>query len=127
MGAGQTSTPSSSSTGFGAAGTTAGGVIGPGSAAGGVLGVVSKSKEASLRVYNGRNHYNEWVFVATAQSNRAGGPGGTNQPGINGRGANQPGLPPQGGTSNRGGLPGPGGAGGFGGTPNAPGGGRGRF
>jgi type II secretory pathway pseudopilin PulG len=30
---------------------------------GGIIGVASKSKEASLRVYNGRTHYNEWQFV----------------------------------------------------------------
>jgi type II secretory pathway pseudopilin PulG len=91
------------------------GVLGPGTTAGGFLGVVSKSKETSLRLYNGRNHYDEWVFVATAQSNRAGGPGGTNQPGINGRGApNQPGVPPGG---SRRGPPGP--AGRFG-APSTP-------
>jgi type II secretory pathway pseudopilin PulG len=33
---------------------------------GGIIGVVSRSTEASLRLYNGRGRYNEWSFVATA-------------------------------------------------------------
>ena len=32
---------------------------------GGIIGVVSRSTEASLRLYNGRGRYNEWSFVAT--------------------------------------------------------------
>src|SRR5262249_7962589 len=32
-------------------------------AAGGILGVQSKSTDKSIRIYNGRSHYNEWVFV----------------------------------------------------------------
>ena len=45
---------------------------------GGIVGVVSKSKATSIRLYNGRNHYNEWqfVFVARQQTPGAGGPGG---------------------------------------------------
>jgi len=31
--------------------------------AGGIVGVVSKSKETSLRVFNGRTKYNEWAFT----------------------------------------------------------------
>jgi type II secretory pathway pseudopilin PulG len=31
--------------------------------AGGIVGVVSKSKEPSLRVFNGRTKYNEWAFT----------------------------------------------------------------
>lgn len=30
---------------------------------GGIIGVASKSQEVSLRVYNGRTHYNEWQFI----------------------------------------------------------------
>ena len=30
---------------------------------GGVMGVASKSKDTSIRIYNGRTHYNEWQFV----------------------------------------------------------------
>jgi type II secretory pathway pseudopilin PulG len=45
---------------------------------GGVLGVTSKSKEASIRIYNGRSRYNEWAFVyiQTAQRPGQSGPGG---------------------------------------------------
>jgi type II secretory pathway pseudopilin PulG len=66
----------------------------PGQAPGGVLGVMSKSTETSLRLYNGHDKYNEWVFVATQMSvaagrggrgGEAGGPGGRA-----GRGQNQP-------------------------------------
>ena len=41
----------------------------PGSQAGavvGIAGVVSKSKEESIRLYNGRNHYNEWILPGRA-------------------------------------------------------------
>jgi type II secretory pathway pseudopilin PulG len=64
---------------------------------GGVIGVVSKSKDKSIRLYNGRNYYNEWQFVYTPLTV---GPGGV--PGVQ-----RPGQGPRGG--------GPGGAGGMGG------------
>ena len=50
-------------------------VMGP---RGGVLGVVSKSEEASIRLYNDRNHYDEWLFVFAAATAQAGAvaPGG---------------------------------------------------
>ena len=98
----------------------------PGTAPGGVLGVVSKSGETSLRLYNGHSKYNEWVFVATQMSvaagrggrgGEAGGPGGRagrgqNQP-QDGRGGRGPFGRPQGGFPvpqlpfgvNRGGTP----------------------
>jgi type II secretory pathway pseudopilin PulG len=79
----------------------AGGVGGVG--AGGVIGVVSKSTERAFRLYNGRDAYNQWVFLAIQQSNRAGGPGGA----------------PPGAVGPRGGVPGFG----RGGGPNAPPGG----
>jgi type II secretory pathway pseudopilin PulG len=52
--------------GFGATGATA---------AGGIIGVTSKSKETSLRVFNGRTRYNEWAFVHVQTSQRPGQPG----------------------------------------------------
>jgi type II secretory pathway pseudopilin PulG len=79
----------------------------------GVQGVVSKSTDESLRVYNGFNHYNEWVFVATAASQAIGAPGtpnpeagrGTAQPGAGGapagRGGQRLGLPPARGRGNQ--------------------------
>jgi type II secretory pathway pseudopilin PulG len=77
------STPSTGSTSsFRPLGTTAG------SAFGGLMGVVSKSKAKSIRLYNGRNYYNEWQFIYTPQAAAPGGgaeqPGGA--PGIGGRG-----------------------------------------
>jgi type II secretory pathway pseudopilin PulG len=43
---------------------------------GGIIGVASKSKEASLRVYNGRTHYNEWQFIYLATTQQPGAPAG---------------------------------------------------
>jgi len=64
---------------------------------GGIVGVASKSKDKSIRLYNGRSHYNEWVFVYQPQ---------VQTPGAGGA----PGGPGQ-----RGGPPGPGGPGPIGG------------
>jgi type II secretory pathway pseudopilin PulG len=88
---------------------------------GGIIGVASKSTADSIRVYNGHTKYNEWTFVATQVSNRAGAPAGSQTPtgGINlpgglpggvggrggrdGRGGQQPGgFPPGQGPGNRG-------------------------
>jgi type II secretory pathway pseudopilin PulG len=80
----------------------------PGTAAGGIMGVVSKSTETSLRLYNGRNKYNEWVFVATQTSLQAGTGGARGAAGQRG-GAQQPGA------NNPNGPNGPNGPGGFGG------------
>jgi type II secretory pathway pseudopilin PulG len=96
----------------------------PGQAAGGIMGVTSKSKDASIRLYNGRGHYNEWAFVYIQAQQAAGagaagsatpgpggqrgqpgqtpGPGGATQPGQRGGGRfgpNGPGTPPPGGRS----------------------------
>jgi len=57
-------------------------------AQGGIIGVASKSTATSIRIYNGRDKYNEWVFVAQQASGRVGAPnasqtptGGMNLPG----------------------------------------------
>lgn len=95
------------------AGQTPGGVGAPTGAAGGIQGVVSKSKAKSIRIYNGRDVYNEWAFVFVPQvQNAGGGPGGRGQ-GV------QPGTGGPGGRGGRGGPTGPGGV-------NAPGGPSGR-
>ena len=39
----------------------------------GISGVVSKSKDESIRVYNGRTHYNEWVFMYVPLTQAPGG------------------------------------------------------
>jgi type II secretory pathway pseudopilin PulG len=66
-------------------------------ATGGVIGVVSKSPDRSVRIYNGRSHYNEWAFVYTApvQAPGAGTPG-TTAPGQRGRQGQPPGTGPGG-------------------------------
>jgi len=86
-------------------GTTASGGFGTPvtGAAGGIVGVVSKSKAKSIRLYNGRDHYNEWAFIFT-QQNVPGGPGG---------------VPGQVGRPGQGGVPRPG-QGGFGVQPRNP-------
>jgi type II secretory pathway pseudopilin PulG len=92
---------------------------------GGISGVASKSKDQSIRIYNGRTHYNEWAFVYVQQQQAPGvgvGPGGA-APG--GRGTTPPGaggVGGRGGPPNRGGPTGPGrqggpGPGGFGPQP----------
>lgn len=63
-----------------------------GGATAGIIGVTSKSKDKSIRLYNGRNHYNEWAFVFTQQNQAPGvGAPGTATPGQRG----QPGQPGQ--------------------------------
>jgi type II secretory pathway pseudopilin PulG len=60
---------------------------------GGIVGVASKSKDKSIRLHNGRSHYNEWVFVyqPQVQAPGAGGapggvPGQRGGPGVGGPG-----------------------------------------
>lgn len=78
---------------------------GPAGAAQGLIGVVSKSTEQSIRIYEGRTRYNEWAFVAQALTTQPTAPGGAQQPG-GGRSTQRPG-PPQPGTAVPT-LPGPG-------------------
>jgi type II secretory pathway pseudopilin PulG len=110
-----------------------------GTVPGGMMGVASKSKDESIRLYQGRNHYNEWTFLFVNQAPTAPGgqqqPGGTGQqfPGRGGRGASPTGGPPfPGGGGFPGGGTGPGGRGGGPGRGVGPGGvpfppGRGRL
>lgn len=55
--------------------------------AGGIVGVMSKSTAESIRLYNGRNRYNQWIFtyVAAGQPGEQIGPG-LMAPGVPGRG-----------------------------------------
>jgi hypothetical protein len=111
-------TPSSSSRGASPAAQPArGGAPSAGAPAGGIIGVVSKSKDTSIRLYKGRNHYNEWAFVYTppAATPGAGAPGSVapgQRQGQPGRGP-QPSVPGTGpfGPGRRGGPPTPGGRG----------------
>jgi type II secretory pathway pseudopilin PulG len=63
-----------------------------GAVPGGITGVVSRSPDESIRVYNGRTHYNEWEFRYTAPAQPSGGgAGGAGGPdGRGGRGAGGP-------------------------------------
>ena len=61
-------------------------------AAGGIIGVTSKSKETSIKVFNGRQKYNEWAFVFVQTSQRPGQPGGgALAPGFQGAPTQRPG------------------------------------
>jgi type II secretory pathway pseudopilin PulG len=66
----------------------------------GITGVTSKSKDTSIRLYKGRNHYNEWLFVFTpppAPPGPGGIPGAPGAPGTGGpRGGGPRGGGPQG-------------------------------
>ena len=96
----------------GRGGQLAAGALGqPGAAAGPIIGVVSRSTGEALRQYNGRGHYNEWVFVSTAATRQAGAPAtgapAPTQPGRGGRGVGPGrGLPGRGATPGRGFPPG---------------------
>ena len=105
--------------GPGLGGATPGGVQG----GGGIQTVVSQSKDASIRIYNGASHYNEWRFLYNARgrggpAGREGGPGGgptqgrpgVGAPGQGGRGPDGPGRG-AGGPGRGGRGPGPGGRG----------------
>jgi type II secretory pathway pseudopilin PulG len=83
------------------AGPFSGGGTVPGA---GIQGVVSKSTAESMRLYNGRSHYNEWVFVGTSATTAAGAGAG-----VGGQGPGVPGGPA--GIPGRGGQPQPGGRG----------------
>jgi type II secretory pathway pseudopilin PulG len=47
----------------------------------GIQGVVSKSKDSSIKVFNGRTRYNEWLFVHMQMAQRI-APQGVQQPGM---------------------------------------------
>jgi type II secretory pathway pseudopilin PulG len=64
-----------------------------GGAGAGIIGVVSKSKEKSIRIYKGRNKYDEWQFIFANVGARPGMPGQPGQPGRPGQ-PNQPGMRP---------------------------------
>jgi type II secretory pathway pseudopilin PulG len=111
-------------TSFGGNASLGGGTLGP---RGGMIGVASKSTDTSVRLYNGRDHYNEWqfVFVASMMPGAArpgaggrGGRGGMGPgmggPGMGGRGGMGPGMGGRG--------MGPGGGPGRGFQPGGPGG-----
>jgi type II secretory pathway pseudopilin PulG len=117
-GRGQPQSAATGQQGGGARGR-AGGTLGQVGPTAGIMGVTSKSDRASLRLYKGADHYNQWLFIATLATNQAGGRGAQNP--QDGRGGPGRGNPRGGGPARPGGPP-P--AGPFG--PIGPGGGGGR-
>lgn len=49
---------------------------------GGIVGVASLSKGESIRVFNKKNHYNEWLFAYNPQMDRGGLPKGPYEPNL---------------------------------------------
>ena len=49
---------------------------------GGIVGVASTNKAESIRVYNKKNHYNEWLFAYNPQTDRGGLPKGPYEPSL---------------------------------------------
>jgi len=90
-----------------------------GSVPGGIAGVVSKSPDESLYVFNGRTHYNEWEFrfIAPPQAPQGGdgrgGPGERGQQPPGGFGPGGRGPDGRGGPGGRAGTMTPDGRGGF--------------
>jgi type II secretory pathway pseudopilin PulG len=90
---------------------------GAGVALDGITGVVSTSRKASIRLYNGRDHYDQWLFVYNAQTTmaglggqpgEAGGPAAQGAQNNGGRpAATQTGVPPAIGSGPDGNLPSP--------------------
>jgi type II secretory pathway pseudopilin PulG len=101
---------------------TVGGPQGGGRGAG-MIGVASKSTAQSIRMYNGRTHYNEWAFIFTPTVQAPGGVPG--QPGQRQGGPGPIGGPRSGGPGPTTGPFSPFGPG-RGTPPNVPPGGRGR-
>ena len=66
---------------------------GPSVAGMGIQGVVSKSKDTSIKIYNGRTKYNEWAFVYLATARAVGAPQPGEQPMMPGGRPNAPGGP----------------------------------
>lgn len=87
--AGRGATPAAGVATRQSAGSVAGGVVG------GIVGVASSSTDESLRIYNGRTHYNEWDFTFVQQT-QAPGASGRGGPGVPAQGAPGVGGPPAG-------------------------------
>jgi type II secretory pathway pseudopilin PulG len=111
-------TPSGRGTTFspGRGAQTAAGQAANAQAGGGILAVASKSTQTSMRLYNGKDKYNQWVFMAVQSSLAAGAPpgsGGQTPGGRGGRAGGRGGIgpgrsgtapPSPGGTRGRGGF-----------------------
>ncbi|MGC2197008.1 MAG: hypothetical protein WA628_20195 [Terriglobales bacterium] len=51
---------------------------------GGMVGVVTTNPQESIRIYNKKNHYNEWLFAYNPAQDRGGIPTGPYQPTLQG-------------------------------------------
>jgi type II secretory pathway pseudopilin PulG len=72
---------------------------------GGIIGVASKSTAQSIRLYNGRDRYDQWVFTYTAASPQAGvgnAPAAPRPDGAQPDPSTRPGLPQRSPSSGRG-------------------------
>ena len=106
----QISTAPTPSAGRSGTATPGGTVSAPAGLMNAFIGVVSKSKDKSIRLYQGKNHYNEWAFVYVPQTQAPGAgvqgsaaPGQRGQSGGRGQRGQQPGSNPFGGRG-RGGM-----------------------
>jgi hypothetical protein len=71
----------------------------PGTQSGGIVGVVSSSRQRSIRIYGEAEFYNEWAFIHAAEAQTPGEAGGGGRQGPPERGQ------PQGSTRRGGGAP----------------------
>jgi type II secretory pathway pseudopilin PulG len=75
--------------------STSGPAVSSGNVPGGLTGVRSKSKDESIKIYQGRTHYNEWTFIFVSANPGLGGPGrGVGPSGPGGRPTGPVGRPP---------------------------------
>ena len=65
---------------FGAKPTPSNNSIGQTYGGGGIVGVASVSKKESIRIFNKKNHYNEWLFAYNPATDRGGLPRGPYEP-----------------------------------------------
>jgi type II secretory pathway pseudopilin PulG len=92
--------------------STSGPAVSGGSVPGGLSGVRSKSKDESIKIYQGRTHYNEWTFIFVGSAPGIGGAGGRGGPiGPNGQPIGGPNGTGRGGNGRGGDGRGPGGIG----------------
>jgi type II secretory pathway pseudopilin PulG len=75
QGQGRAGQPQASTTSSPAPGQPTSAISTGGAVPGGLSGVRSKSKDESIKVYQGRTHYNEWTFIFVNQNPGIGGPG----------------------------------------------------
>jgi type II secretory pathway pseudopilin PulG len=78
---------------FGAVGQGTSGPNGQTFGGGPMVGVASTSKEKTIRIFNKKEHYNEWQFIYDPSTDRGGILTTPNQPSLQAAGVAQPGAP----------------------------------